>query len=166
MKDLPVLIGTKLHFEDASPIECDSDDWFQFLKRGIGFRFLPAQDRGILLRNIILRCNIRAGKHYWYALRKANNRVRQEYVGTSEKLDYEHLVDLAVKLSLEESEYWLLKIQEKKQRTASKKYLMKDFSKELSIAVNRINECYDGYTKNDASLLIADVLYLFNKINN
>ncbi|NJO63421.1 MAG: hypothetical protein HC836_35975 [Richelia sp. RM2_1_2] len=166
MKSLPVLTERQLLYYGETPIAVDSPEWDDFLKREIHFKFIPKQQGSILLHNISLRCNPRSNANYWYAIRKVNNRIRQEYLGKNVNLTYENIVNTCHKLSLGDYEYWTLKNREKKERQANKKYSLDEFSKVLKLLSNKIDENYDGYTEKNAALLISDVLYLVTKLTN
>lgn len=164
MKDIPTLEGRFLTYNGFDRIEVDSDGWYQFLRRGIHFRFVPKQQGVILLHNVNFRCNAKLGNNYWYGVRKVNNRARQEYLGKHRQMTYANILEVCHKLSLGDYEYWSTKINEKRDRESKKKYAISDFESALKIICNKVNENYDGYTEKNAALLITDVLYLATKL--
>jgi LuxR family maltose regulon positive regulatory protein len=66
-------------------------DWFDWLYEHRAFRF---QVKGFF---VSFRCEPQRDGEFWYAYKKIDSRLRKLYVGRSEDLTYERLVEIVEK---------------------------------------------------------------------
>lgn len=78
--------------------------WIDFLEVNNGFKYIP---NSIGEEKIYpITCKKRDGK-YWFAYRKVNYKLRQYYLGKSDKVTYDLLQSVAIELSLDWDDYYL-----------------------------------------------------------
>ena len=96
--------------QDYPEIRIGSDAWFEWLGKlgGSSFRYEPAQNHNRISRQaftVVSRVRKGSGTLFWVAVRKADGKVRQEYLGLTEELDYERLQIACDALTLDTREY-------------------------------------------------------------
>lgn len=105
---LPIV--TDDHIQDYPEVKIGSDAWFVWLnKLGTSFRYEPKQINGSFneRKAFTVVSRIRKGSNtlFWVAVRKVDKKVRQEYLGLTDELDYEKLQLACDNLSLNPDEY-------------------------------------------------------------
>jgi len=109
---LPIVLDD--YVEDYPEIKIGSDAWFIWLnKLGASFRYEPKQLSGTSITRksftVVSRVRKGSGSLFWVAVKKVNNKLRQEYLGLTDELDYEKLQIACDNLSLSEVDYQKLK---------------------------------------------------------
>ena len=91
--------------EDSPEIRIGSDAWFDWLsKLNSSFRYEPIQ-YGKHPFTVVSRVRKGSGTVFWVGVRKVDGKVRQEYLGLTEELDYERLQLACDALSLDARGY-------------------------------------------------------------
>ncbi|MGB3651096.1 MAG: hypothetical protein WBA41_07775 [Rivularia sp. (in: cyanobacteria)] len=147
------------------PILIGSDEWYEFLSTESAFKFSPNQSGSFYKLPITVRSDRKKNSVYWRAYRKWNSKLRQEYIGVSENVTYERLIEVSGKLSLSDREYWTIKSNEKKARIKNKPLNYSKVKEELKLIVSKVDEKVDGYTINEADLLVQHIADLERKTN-
>lgn len=148
----------------SEPIRVGTQQWYAFLRTGKKFRYEPAQRGSSLRFGFSCRNNLIRDNFYWYAYRKVNGKLRQEYIGTNENMDYQRLQDVADRLSLDDYNYWNLKNRQKREKKQKKISSLATTQKSLLKVVEKIDLKQPGYTPDNAQLLIQDIQSLSNEI--
>ncbi|GCE09754.1 LuxR C-terminal-related transcriptional regulator [Dictyobacter aurantiacus] len=89
----PIVKGNQLTGVDNAPIALGSVAWFRWLGDHRVFRFVS---RG---GSFTARKELRAGRWYWYAYRRQQGQLHNLYLGKTEELTTNHLVNSATILS-------------------------------------------------------------------
>lgn len=148
------------------PILIGTDEWYEFLSTGSAFKFSPNQSGSVYRLPITVRSDRNSRDNsYWRAYRKWNSKLRQEYIGVNENVTYGRLIEVCEKLSLSDCEYWTSKSNEKKARIKNKPLNYSKVKQELELIVSKVNGQIDGYTINEADLLIQHIADLERKTN-
>lgn len=85
-----------MELEDGTIVEVDSSMWYSWLRKNISFRFESgfAGDNSFTARK-----HQRQSGEFWYAYRKLNGKLRSAYIGKSDGLTLEKMLEVAFKLS-------------------------------------------------------------------
>lgn len=85
-----------IELQDGTTVEVDSSMWYSWLRKNTSFRF----ESGIAGDNsFTARKHQRQSGGFWYAYRKVDGKLRNVYIGKSEGLTVEKMLEVALKLS-------------------------------------------------------------------
>lgn len=84
-----------MELEDGTIVEVDSSMWFSWLRKNASFRFESgfAGDNSFTARK-----HQRQSGEFWYAYRKLDGKLRSAYIGKSDGLTLERMLEVALKL--------------------------------------------------------------------
>lgn len=161
----PVLKDKILTITKDRTIHIDSKEWQDFIKTSQSIKYVP-RNRSMNCRyEFTCRCNFIRNGYYWYAYRKVNGRLRQEYIGKDENMNYLRLEEVADYISLNDYEYWSLKNKKKRERKLVSVKVVNSLNEKLARLILKIKANATGYSSNDATALIKDIFSLSNDIN-
>lgn len=85
-----------VELQDGTIVEVDSSMWYSWLRKNTSFRF----ESGIAGDDsFTARKHRRQSGEFWYAYRKLNGKLQNAYLGKSEGLTIEKMLEVALKLS-------------------------------------------------------------------